>query len=467
MSRLDDLILEIKTQLKTASDITQKAEGEDRDFTDEEREQVTAAITRASELKKDVTKLKGDDALRKAMRDLGDEIGLVDADAAKADRRRQAADTAARRFDEAKSLGELFVTSEEYDELLKLAPGGEFGKKQRVSSRPVVVDHIVRKRRAGVLGKSLVTGTGEDSGGALSTEDYRGLLVGPEAFMRPLRLRDLVTPGETDNDQIDYARILGVTNNAAVVPEAVTAAAVGSGNPAVTAAQAGVKPESGFTTVRVSTTVKTIANWMPATKRALSDRAQVRTLIDAFLESFLEEELEDQMVTGDGTGDNFEGVADTSGTIVQARVPDPAGAPPGLGKLLTLRRAKTKVRLASRSAANGYLMHPTDLEGLEELVDNEGRFYGDGPFSQGSDGTTYLWKLPVIESEAATVGAPWCANWFRAILWDREQATIVATDSHMDFFVRNLVAILAEMRAAFGVIQPSAFCQADITDDEG
>lgn len=37
------------------------------------------------------------------------------------------------------------------------------------------------------------------------------------------------------------------------------------------------------------------------------------------------------------------------------------------------------------------------------------------------------------------------------------------TDSHLDFFVRNLVAILAEMRAAFGVVQPNAFVEIDLT----
>ena len=39
----------------------------------------------------------------------------------------------------------------------------------------------------------------------------------------------------------------------------------------------------------------------------------------------------------------------------------------------------------------------------------------------------------------------------------------MATDSHSDFFVKNLIAILAEMRAAFGVIRPAAFVTIDLT----
>jgi len=51
----------------------------------------------------------------------------------------------------------------------------------------------------------------------------------------------------------------------------------------------------------------------------------------------------------------------------------------------------------------------------------------------------------------------------RAVLWDREQANITITDSHDNFFIRNMVAILAEERVAFGVIRPAAFVEIDLT----
>jgi HK97 family phage major capsid protein len=50
----------------------------------------------------------------------------------------------------------------------------------------------------------------------------------------------------------------------------------------------------------------------------------------------------------------------------------------------------------------------------------------------------------------------------KAVVWDREQANIQVSNSHEDFFIRNMVAILAEMRAAFGVIRPTAFCVIDL-----
>lgn len=432
----------VKAHLQTAQQIAAGADDEGRDFTDEERAQVTEAMRKAQDAKTQLESAKADADVRAAIKDLGDTVGLVDGEA----------ETKARReaLGEARTttqIGETFINSQEYADLLKSAPSGQFQRDMRVQSRPVAY-------------KDLITGADNTTGGAWVEPDYRGFMGGPELFFRPLTLRALVTGGTTTSDQIEYSRVAGWTNNAAPVPEATTTDPVGSGTTPVTEAQAGVKPESGFTATRVTTPVRTIAHWMPITKRALSDAAQVRTLIDNFLRTGLEEELEDQMIAGDGTGENFEGLANVSGTQTQAAVPDPAGKPEGFGRLLTLRRAKTKVRTIGRAVANGYVIHPNDWETVEELSDNDGRFYGDGPFGAGRPGA--LWGLPVIESEAATPGTAWCADFRRAILWDRQQASITVTDSHQDFFVRNLVAILAEMRAAFGVIQPSAFVRVSL-----
>ncbi len=441
--KIAQLADELRKHLTDAKTIAAKADDENRDFTDDERAAVTAAMAKAQDAKKALDAAKADGAVRDAIKDLGDAVGLVDAEAEEKSRREQA-DRSGYKGQTPTSIGETFITSEQYKDLLASAPNGMFAKDMRVQSRPVGY-------------KELVTGLSPTSGGAFRTEDYRGLLVGPDRFFRPLTLRQLVTGGTTTSDQIEYARVTGWNNAARPVPEAVTAAAVGSGDPAVTLAQAGVKPESGFSTVRVTTPVRTIAHWIPVTKRALSDAAQVRTLIDNFLEVGLEEELEDQMIAGTGTGEDFEGLANVSGTQTQAAVPDPAGKPAGFGRLLAVRRAKTKVRVVGRSVANGVVIHPNDLEALDEISDNQGRFYFGGP--SGVNGTAPLWGLPVIESEAATPGTAWVGDFRKAILWDREQSSLTVTDSHADFFIRNLVAILAEMRAGFGVIQPSAFCK--------
>ncbi|GAA2629640.1 phage major capsid protein [Streptomyces axinellae] len=437
MDKIEELKEQLKHHLMQAQAISAKADDEGRDFSDEERGQVTEHMGKAKEAKDGLEKAKATSTMRQALADLGEGVEINE----KAGEKRNPSGLIVP--DAKTSLGETFTKSPEYAGLMASAPNGKFGQKQRVQSMPVGY-------------KSLVTGASDTSAGAWVTNDYLGQRVGLDLFQRPLTLRDVVTSGTTSSDTIEYVRMTSATNNAAPVAEATSSAAPTA--PAsvpgalVNNAGGGYKPESALAAAKVTTPVRTIAHWIPITKRSLSDASQIRTLIDSFLRYGLEEELEDQMVSGDGTGENFEGLANVSG--VQAQAWD-------TNALTTLRKAKTKVRTVGRSMANAYLLNPADLETVDLLQDNEGRFYFGGPAGVGS--ASVLWGIPVIETEAVPAGTGYVGDFRKAILWDREQASITVTDSHADFFVRNLVAILAEMRAAFGVIQPSAFVEVDLT----
>ncbi|RAN92654.1 Major capsid protein [Micromonospora saelicesensis] len=433
---MERLKKELSDALTPARDIAAKAEAEKRDLTDVERATVTEAVKTANGIKGRIDQAKADNDLTKQLGDLGDGISFEPG----AKERNQPTDGlwTPRKGE---TIGQAFVKSNQYKSLLSEANGGTFGKNQRVHSAPFGA-------------KALVTGLSDTSAGALVVNDNIGLQVGLEAFQRPLKIRDLVTNGNTTSDAIEYVRVTSTTNAAAPVAEATSAALPtqnGSTGPLINNAGGGYKPESALALAKVSTTVKTIAHWIPATKRALADAGQVRTLIDQFLRYGLEEELEDQMVNGDGTGENFEGLNTVSGTQSQAYDTD---------ILTTLRKAKTKVRTVGRSIATAYVMNPADWEKVDLLQDNEARYYFGGPMREGQP---TVWGLPVVESEAVAEGAPWVGAWRKAVLWDREQATVQATDSHADFFIRNLVAILGEMRAGFGIIQPNAFVEIDIT----
>jgi HK97 family phage major capsid protein len=202
---------------------------------------------------------------------------------------------------------------------------------------------------------------------------------------------------------------------------------------------------------RVAETVKTIAHWVPATTRALSDAGQLRTYIDQFLRYGIDEELEDQILNGSGSGENFDGILNVSGISTQAWDTD---------LLTTTRRARTKVKVLGRAMPTAWVLHPNDWERIDLLQDNEARYFFGGPLQLG---TPRLWGLPVVESEGMPEGTGLVADWKLAILWDRMETQISMSNSHSDFFVRNLVAILAEMRAAFGVIRPKAFVSIDLT----
>lgn len=441
---IDEVKAKMRAALVEARDIAEKADQAGRDLTGDERKIITEKMGEAQSLKQQLDDKNQSAEVKAALEGLGDTIGLAE----KGEKRRPSGLIEPK---QGKSLGEHFTESEIWNNFVK-RHNGHFGEKTRIQTDALGFKHLVKSR--GV--KTLVTGLSDTSAGAYVQNDWRGFTSGLELFQRPLTIRDVVTNGTTTSDTVEYARITGITNNAAPVAEATSSAmpttGASSGAALTLNPGGGYKPESGFATERETAVVKTIAHWIPATKRALSDAAQVRTLIDNFLEYGLEEELEDQMISGSGSGENFEGIGTVTGVQAQAWDTD---------ALVTTRKARTKVRTVGRARPNAYVFHPNDLEMLDLLMDNEARFYFGGPSGLGT--AQALWGLPVIESEAIPQGTGYCGDFTKAILWDREQSSISVTDSHADFFVRNLVAILAEMRAAFGVTQPSAFVEIDMT----
>lgn len=429
---MDRLRKELSDILTPVRDLAAKAEAEGRDLTAEERTQITDAVTKANGVKTRIDQAQADANLSKQLADLGDGIGLLP-EGAKSNPGIGGDGAALWTPRKGESLGDAFAKSRQLGDLLKRYPNGRIPERSVISSEPFGA-------------KTLITGASDTSAGAFVQNDYRGLAVGLDLFQRPLTIRSLVTNGTTDSDTVEYVRVTSTTNNASPVAESTTTADPG----AMTAAN-GVKPESAMALEKVTATVRTIAHWLPATTRALSDAGQVRTLIDTFLRYGLEEELEDQMVNGAGTGENFTGIANVSGVQAQAWDTD---------ILTTTRKARTLVRTVGRSVATAYVMNPADWEAIDLLQDNEARYYFGGPQRLGQP---TLWGLPVVESEAVAEGTAYVGDWRKAVLWDRQQASITVSNSHANFFIRNMVAILAEMRAAFGVLQPSAFVEIDLT----
>lgn len=328
------------------------------------------------------------------------------------------------------SLGEEFVGSALWqDYIARIAPNGQVSATIHVDSPGLLLNRSIL---------NLITGTDDDSAGAFVVPDQSGIYE--TLGRRPLTLRDIISVRTTASDLIEYVRMTSRTNNAAPVAEATSEAG-----------SSGYKPMSDMEFDRLTAAVKTIANWVPATKRSLSDAGQMRGIINQELLQNLEEELEDQILNGSGVGENMEGLDTVSGTQDQAW---------STNILTTTRKARTLTRTVGRVVPTAYLLNPTDWETIDLLQDNEARYYFGGPSVLGNP---RLWGLPVVESEAQTVGFGWVGDFRKIVLWDREQATIQVSDSHQDFFVRNLVAILAEMRAALGITRPSAFVEMDLT----
>lgn len=329
------------------------------------------------------------------------------------------------------TLGRKFVESEEFKEWLHMiAPSGAPANGIRLGDSPAVE------------AKALLTGVSATSAGALVRRDYAPLVDFP---FRELTLRDVITVGRTGSDLIEFPRVTGYTNAAAATAEATTTPT------SFQQAGNGLKPQSSMELEKVTTSVKTIAHWIPVTRRALSDAPQIETLIDNFLRIGLELALESEIVTGNGTGEHFLGLDNTPNITLQSFDTDIK---------TTARKALTRAKVVGRAQQiNAFVLNPYDWESLDLDTDGEDRYYFGGPMVLGQK---RLWGKIVVESEAVFQGTGYTGDLKQAILWDREQATVRMSDGVEDYFVRNLVAILAELRAAFGVFRPPAIVRMDL-----
>ncbi|WP_204519789.1 phage major capsid protein [Actinomyces procaprae] len=403
-----------------AQDIAQKAVDERRDLTDAEQNDYKASMAKAAELLEQAKAVKKDNDLLAEVKAFASELGGVKTEDI------DLTGTVSNTLSQRENIGATFVKSDAYQALIKTF-GSRIPERAQIQTPPVAV-------------KSLFTGAGDTSAGAFVVPEDSGIIE--MLGRRPLTLRDVISRRRTSSDVVEYVRQTAHTNAAAPVPEATTAEA-----PTADIVAGGYKPEGSWAFERVSTAVKTIAEWVPATNRALADAKQLEDLINAELAADLAETEETQMLSGDGAGENLTGILSTSGIQQQAYDTD---------IFTSVRRAITKARTVGRVAPNAIMLSPVDVETIDLARENgsTGKFLGAGPFAMGP---RTLWGLPILESEAIAEGTGLVGDFTKAVLWDREQTTIAVSNSHADFFIRNLVAILAEERLAFGVTRPAAF----------
>jgi len=348
-----------------------------------------------------------------------------------------------------KSVGRLFTESKNYKALRSNYPEGIPDTAKGIHTGQVQIGSL----------KALVTSSPDNadyanSAGVLVRPDYYG--VAPYPVAPGPNLRQLITIGSTQSDKIEYAQFLPAaqppgtaggntasTNNAQGVKEAVDVTGT-----------TGTKPQSDLVWRKKSVDVITIAHWIAATKRALSDAAQLRTLIDAFLRDGIIRKVEQLIVDGDADApadpqyEEWDGILNTAGIqAAEFDEADPFGS---------TRHMITQVEGAG-GQLTAFAVSPAMAETLDLAKNTQGNYYGAGPYSLGP---TTLWGRPRVTVYGIPDDTVIGGDWRTCVLWDRESTTLTATDAHADFFVRNLVAILAEARAAFAVLNPQLMCVA-------
>lgn len=280
---------------------------------------------------------------------------------------------------------------------------------------------------------SATTGTG-GVGDAIQPHRVPGIVAGPD---RPFMVRDLIMPGRTDSNSIEYVRESGYQNMAAAV------------------AEGGNKPQSDLSFDLVTTTVKTIAHWFRASKQVLADVPLLQSYINGRAIYGLKYVEENQILAGDGTGQNLLGL------IPQSTAFNDALRKAGDTKIDTLRRAILQVRIAEYRAS-AIVLNPIDWADMELTKDANGQYIW---VNVQDGGQQRMWRLPVIDSNAVPEGEFLVgALNIAAQVFDREEAAVEVSTEDGNNFTTNMVTIRAEERLALAVYRPESFVHGEFAD---
>ena len=244
-------------------------------------------------------------------------------------------------------------------------------------------------------------------------------------------IRQLLASGTTTSNMIEFAQQKSRTNNAAFVAETA------------------LKPESSFDFEAKSSPVRTLAHWIPVSRQAMDDVAQLRSIIDSELRYGLDEKEEAALLRGDGTGQNLLGL------VPQATAYAPAFVPAMVTRVDDIRLAMLQVALADYTA-DAIVLNPIDWARIEtEKEATSGAYLFSNPTS-GVIGPR-LWGLPAVPTVAMDEGE-FLAGAFRASgqIFDRMGTEVLISSEDRDNFIRNMLTVRAERRLALVVRRPGA-----------
>jgi HK97 family phage major capsid protein len=273
------------------------------------------------------------------------------------------------------------------------------------------------------------------SDGAIASEGaargYTGLqIVGP---VQPVpRLLDLLPKRETARDTIEFIQLAAE----GVVSEQI--------NPGDT------KAELDFEGELARAEIVTIAGWTAAAKQILSDNPQLGQTIDNTMRGKVLTRLEHRIINGTGGQGQIDGLLSQAVTLV-----------PTIGQTPADVVGEAMVRMANYGYQPGLvLLNPLDWYKIQLTRTNtEGAYLFGSPTAPVPPA---LWNAAIVASPSVPEGRGLTVDTRFVTVLDRQQLTVMISNSHEDFFVRNLVAILAELRAGLEVTDQSAVYKFDI-----
>lgn len=312
---------------------------------------------------------------------------------------------------EVKSLGQLFVESQEYKE------------RRGVKGLEVKLNEFDFLEVRGQ--KTLM-----ETGAGWAPQSIRIPKVVEYAHRRPV-VADIIPQSPTSQASVVYMEETTSTNSAA------------------TRSEGGQAGESAIAYTERTAAVREIATFLPVTEIQMEDAPQVEALINNRLLSFLDLTEEVQLLTGDGNAPNLDGFLNKSGVQSQAKSTDPTPD--------AIYKAITKVRATGMAEPSAIVIHPNDWQDIRLLRTTDGIYIWGNPSEAGPE---RVWGLPAVITTAETENTALLGDFqLYSEIFRRRGSNVKVSDSHSDYFIKGKLAIRADKRLALAIYRATAFCK--------
>ena len=235
----------------------------------------------------------------------------------------------------------------------------------------------------------------------------------PVGWSQTTPLLDAVGHISTNSNVVQWYTWPGMAPPAGVVPEGTD------------------KPEMVYDPTPHTDTLDTYAHYKAISRQALEDIPQIQSIVEGTLRKGVIQAIDNAVAAA--LNDAANGIPTSTATDLLAGI----------------RVAIGNVQARGYVTPNAAVMNPADFAAIDLAVMVESVA---GPARQST-----VWGVPIVAAMAVPVGTVFVGDMKSCIsLFARNQVAAYMSDSHADYFVKNLLVVLAEQRALAAVTEPNA-----------
>ena len=275
------------------------------------------------------------------------------------------------------------------------------------------------------------------AGSVLITDQPRRDII--ELKTRPIHMRDIMSIGTTAKDRIPVVKQANFEDGADMKAENTDSG------------------QSDFDLTETYVNVERLCQHMLVSKDLLDDVPALTSFIVNHMPKRIKTKEDQQILFGSGSTPQLQGITGVATAFAAGSF---ATSIPSANEVDVLRVALANLTVGYY-APSAVILNPVDVAIIDMLKSNSTREYLGNNFLISRNSNTGLLTVagvPIISNTAMTAGY-FCMGDFNdaAEILDRKQLTIQMSDSHSDYFIKNMICISFEERIALPIYYNGAF----------